>query len=75
MKIYKGDRVRIGLTQNRLKEIDLIDPETVHYIQQFRGKVGQVFDITTTSTGFTNYHVNFGKEIGIFYSEEVTLVD
>jgi hypothetical protein len=52
-----------------------IDPESSFYVDKFMGRKGQVFDVTTTSGGFENYHVNFGKEIGIFYRDEVTLAD
>jgi hypothetical protein len=48
-----------------------IDPESFHYLEKFEGKTGQVFDITTTSGGFHNYHVNFGNEIGVFYTDEI----
>jgi hypothetical protein len=63
------------LTEKQKEEMVHIDPESVFYLDKFAGKKGQVFDITTTSGGFTNYHVNFGKEIGIFYADEVTLAD
>lgn len=63
------------LTDKQKEEMFQIDPESVSYLEKFEGKKGQVFDITTTSSGYTNYHVNFGKDIGIFYRSEVTLAD
>lgn len=50
-----------------------IDPESFYYLEKFLGKKGQVFDITRTSSGFANFHVNFGNEVGIFYEKEVTI--
>jgi hypothetical protein len=65
----------LKLTEKQREEMTYIDPESVFYIDKFGGKVGQVFDITRTSGGFVNYHVNFGKDIGIFYESEVTIAD
>jgi hypothetical protein len=67
--------VKIQVTEQRLKEMKEIDPESSFYVDKFMGRKGQVFDVTTTSGGFENYHVNFGKEIGIFYRDEVTIAD
>jgi hypothetical protein len=73
MKI--GDQVRVKkLDQKRKSEIRTIDPETLYYIEKFEGKVGQLFDVTLTSEGFKNYHINFGKDIGIFYEKEIEYV-
>lgn len=74
-KIYKGDMVKIGVSLERLVELERIDPESYYYVKDNMGKVGQVFDVTTADNGMTTYHVNFGKEIGMFYPDEVTLVD
>jgi hypothetical protein len=72
MRIVKGDRVRVKkLTEKKKAEMAYVDPESVFYLDKFEGKEGQVFDITKTSGGFTNFHVNFGKDIGIFYENEV----
>jgi hypothetical protein len=65
----------VKLPPNKKQEMDLVDPESLSYLEKFEGKKGQVFDITTTSSGYTNYHVNFGSEIGIFYKSEVTLAE
>jgi hypothetical protein len=62
------------LTEKQRKEMTYIDPESVFYIDKFAGQVGQVFDVTTTSGGFLNFHVNFGKDIGIFYEKEIEFV-
>jgi hypothetical protein len=75
MRIVKGDRVKVKkLSPKKLEEMSYVDPESVFYLEKFAGKVGQVFDITRTSGGFTNFHVTFEKEIGIFYENEVEYV-
>jgi hypothetical protein len=58
----------------KLTEWKEIDPESAYYLEKFNGKTGQVFDVTMTSGGFYNFHVNFGNEIGIFYRDEIELV-
>ena len=75
MKIYKGDMVKISVTQKDMNELYHIDPESYYYLEKYQGRVGQVFDMTTAENGYMTYHVNFGKEIGMFYGREVTLTE
>jgi hypothetical protein len=68
-KFHIGDRVRV----KKLQQNDG-DPETSYYVESFAGKTGQLFDVTRTSRGVPNFHVNFGKDIGVFYENEIELV-
>lgn len=74
MKIYKGDMVKVTVSTEKLVELERIDPESYYYLKDRMDGVGQVYDITVAENGMTTYHVNFGKEIGMFYPNEVTLV-
>lgn len=71
--IFKGDAVTVHVSDSRLEEMRLIDPESSYYVEKFLGQSGQVFDITLNDSGQKSYHVNFGNEIGIFYRNEVTV--
>lgn len=52
----------------------LQNPENEFYLSKFAGKIGQLFDITRSDRGVVSFHVNFGKDIGIFYETEIELV-
>lgn len=66
-RFHIGDRVRVKKTT--------LDIESEYYLDKFSGKVGQLFDITRSSSGICSFHVNFGNEIGIFYETEIEHVE
>lgn len=74
MKI--GNQVIVKkMTLQQKTELGYIDPESLHYMEKFEGKEGKLFDVTMTTSGFKNYHVEFGNNVvGIFYQNEIELV-
>ena len=62
-RFHIGDKVRIK------EGTDNMFP---HYIEEFNGKVGDLFDITKSSNGSVAFHVSFkSNRIGIFYENEL----